>query len=63
MGALLERNANLAAKEMIYSSHRSAGRLAQKVERPYLASETDRADIPAFLRRKGSEGEGRKRRP
>lgn len=61
MQALLERDLAVASKEMMYSSQRSSRRLARKIEPAYMASETGREDIPAYLRRKGSEGQGRRR--
>lgn len=61
LDALLERDAVMAVKEMEYSRMRTARRLVSKSEVLFSASETESADVPAFLRRKGSEGEGRKR--
>lgn len=58
--ALTDEDAAMAAKEMRYASGRTAYRLVAKSEGAYLASETDSDAIPAYLRRKGSEGQGRK---
>lgn len=49
-------------KEMTYSATRSSMRLAARAEAVYTASETDSIATPAFLRRKASEGQGRKPR-
>lgn len=58
---LTEQDPAMAVKEMKFSMNRTANRLAAKSEALYDGSETDRADIPAFLRRKASEGRGRKK--
>lgn len=60
--ALLQTDPDSSLKEMQYSSLRASRRLASKVESAYQASETDSAELPAFLRRKSSEGRGRKPR-
>lgn len=57
---MLEDDAAMAMKEMKFSMYRTANRLVAKSEAAYVGSETDSADVPAFLRRKASEGQGRK---
>jgi Ca-activated chloride channel family protein len=57
---LTDEDAAMAVKEMRYASGRSSGRLVAKSETLYMASETDNDAIPAYLRRKASEGQGRK---
>jgi Ca-activated chloride channel family protein len=59
--ALAERDAVMSVKEMRYSMYRTAQRLSSKDEAQYGGSETDSFEVPAFLRRKASEGEGRKK--
>ena len=61
LGELLERDAAMASKEMLYSANILYTRVSDVNEGAYAASETDSAQIPAFLRRKASEGKGRKR--
>jgi hypothetical protein len=58
---LLESDAVMAAKELRYSSRKLASRLAATHESAYSASETDSLSIPAYLRRKGEEGKGRRK--
>lgn len=58
--ALLDRDERLAAKEMLYASRKLSTRLASVYEPAYNADETDATAIPAFLRRKAEEGQGRK---
>ncbi len=57
---LAERDAVLAQKELRYSQVKMSSRLSSDDFLRYAADETDRGDIPAFLRRKSSEGKGRK---
>jgi hypothetical protein len=58
--ALAERDAFMAQKELRYSQVKMSSRLSSDDVLRYSADETDRGDIPAFLRRKSSEGKGRK---
>jgi Ca-activated chloride channel family protein len=58
--ALAERDAFMAQKELRYSQVKMSSRLSSDDVLRYAADETDRGDIPAFLRRKSSEGKGRK---
>jgi Ca-activated chloride channel family protein len=58
--ALLRTDVALSMKEMQYSSYRTSRRLAVKAEEAYQGSETQSSEVPAFLRRKMSEGQGRK---
>ena len=51
----------MAAREMSYNSMKIRNRLASAVEDAGIADETENFNIPAFLRRKGSEGLGRRR--
>jgi Ca-activated chloride channel family protein len=57
---LLRTDLALSMKEMQYSMHRTSRRLVSKTEAAYCASETESFEVPAFLRRKPSEGQGRK---
>ena len=59
--ALLERDAMMASKEMLFSSRKMGRRLNASVESYAVADETESTEIPAYLRRKGEEGTGRKR--
>ena len=47
------------AKEVHYSSERMSRRLAALQESRYEADETQSQEMPAFLRKKLSEGRGR----
>jgi Ca-activated chloride channel family protein len=58
--ALLDRDERLAAKEMLYASQKLSTRLARTQEAAYNDDETHAQDVPAFLRRKAEEGQGRK---
>jgi Ca-activated chloride channel homolog len=58
---LAEHDAAMSVKEMRYSMYRTAHRLSSKEEAQYGGSETDSAEVPKFLRRKPSEGQGRKK--
>lgn len=61
---LADRNdVSMWTKEVRYSMANVSRRLAAVSEAQYLGSETDSFSVPAFLRRKASEGQGRKRRP
>lgn len=60
LGKLIEEDQAVSLKEMRYSMLRTSQRLVAKSEAEYIASETESVDIPAFLRRKVSEGRGRK---
>ncbi|MDB5871543.1 MAG: hypothetical protein JWQ07_985 [Ramlibacter sp.] len=57
---LLARNAEMASKEMHYSSDRLYTRVVASAEAAYGGDETNAKEVPAFLRRKASEGKGRK---
>lgn len=59
---LLRTDVAFSLKEMQYSSYRASRRLASKAEPAYQASETESFELPAFLRRKPNEGQGRKQR-
>ena len=56
---LMESDAAMAQKEMLYSSGKMRSRLVAKFESSEVADETASYEIPAFLRRKASEGTGR----
>jgi len=56
---LLANDAAMAQKEMLYSSGKMLSRLVAKFESGEVADETVSYEIPAFLRRKASEGTGR----
>lgn len=58
---LVQQDVLMAAKEFKYSQMKSSRRLTSQSEALYSGSETAREDIPLFLRRKDSEGQGRKR--
>lgn len=58
--ALAERDSLMAQKELRYSRVKMSSRLSSDEVLQYSADETDRTDIPSFLRRKSSEGKGRK---
>jgi len=58
--ALMERDIAMSAKEARYSMAHMSRRLAAQSEAAYRASETDSAEIQPFLRRKASQGQGRK---
>lgn len=58
---LIERDVAMSGKELQYSVMRSNRRLASVSEGIYSGSETEKTNIPAFLRRKSAEGQGRKR--
>lgn len=60
--ALLATDVGMSLKEMQYSVYRTSRRLASKTEAVYQACEAESFELPAFLRRKTSEGQGRKRR-
>lgn len=60
--SLLNTDVSMGVKEMLYSTYRTSRRLASKSEANYQASETQSFELPAFLRRKSSEGQGRKPR-
>ena len=57
---LAARDAVMAQKELSYSRMKMSSRLSSAEMAQYSADETSRTDIPAFLRRKSSEGKGRK---
>lgn len=58
---LAEHDVALSAKEVRYSMAHVSRRLAAVSEPQYAGSETDSFAVPSFLRRKSSEGKGRKR--
>lgn len=58
---LAQRDAAMASKEMMFSSIKMSRRLASAEETHFSIDETESVDVPAFLRRKGSEGSGRRR--
>jgi Ca-activated chloride channel family protein len=57
---LAHRDAAMAAKEMMFNTVKMSRRLASSVEVQYSIDETESTEVPAFLRRKGSEGSGRR---
>jgi hypothetical protein len=57
---LAERDAVLAQKELSYSRMKMSSRLSSAEMAQYSVDETSRTGIPSFLRRKTSEGKGRK---
>lgn len=57
---LVEEGQAASVKEMRYSMQRTSQRLVAKSEASYLESETESVDVPAYLRRKVAEGQGRK---
>jgi Ca-activated chloride channel family protein len=59
--ALAAQDATMAAKEIHYNQRRMSTRLAAVQEMLYSGDETNAQNIPAFLRRKGSEGTGRRK--
>ncbi len=56
---LAEQDIEIMAKEVHYSSERMSRRLAALQESRYEADETQSQEMPAFLRKKLSEGRGR----
>ncbi len=56
---LAARDPEMMRKEVRFSAMRMSGRLSAKSEVRYSVDETDMV-IPAFLRKKGQEGRGRK---
>jgi Ca-activated chloride channel family protein len=58
---LIEQDEAMARKELAYSSARMSGRNASYLEARYVGDETAATSVPAFLRRKASEGKGRRR--
>jgi Ca-activated chloride channel family protein len=58
---LVDADAVMAAKEIRYSGKKMSSRLASVEEARYCMSETDNSEVPAFLRRKASEGTGRRK--
>jgi len=46
-------------KEVSFSAQRMSNRLASKQEMSYMADETE-SNMPSFLRKKESEGRGRR---
>ncbi len=59
--ALAAQDATMAVKEIHYNQRRLSTRLAAVQEAQYSGDETNAQDIPAFLRRKESEGTGRRK--
>ena len=57
---LAARDAVMAQKELSYGRMKMSSRLASAEMAQYNVDETSRTDIPSFLRRKRSEGKGRK---
>ena len=57
---LAERDAELASKELHYSYSKMSSRLVSQVNVDFCANETYSGEVPAYLRRKSSEGKGRK---
>ncbi len=57
---LAARDAVMAQKELSYGRMKMSSRLSSAEMAQYNVDETSRTDIPSFLRRKSSEGKGRK---
>jgi Ca-activated chloride channel family protein len=57
---LASRDALMASKELHYNRYRMASRLSSDEVVHRYADETEQTEIPAFLRKKRSEGTGRK---
>jgi hypothetical protein len=59
---LADEDSEMMAKEVRYSMMRMSRRLVSKEEMAYAGDETDISDsvIPSFLRKKVSEGKGKK---
>ncbi len=60
MERLLTQDEALAAKEALYTAGKLQTRLAAPSETLYQRDETESPDIPTFLRRKGSQGRGKR---
>ena len=58
--ALAQRDIAMASKELRYSSAKMSSRLASQGDIRFSADETNSISVPAYLRRKSSEGTGRK---
>jgi Ca-activated chloride channel family protein len=56
---LAERDSLMSAKELLFSSRKMSSRLAASEAVPYSVNETQSESMPAYLRRKVSEGKGR----
>jgi hypothetical protein len=59
--SLLERDAEMASKEMLFSSAKMSRRLSSGDEDMLVADDTASSTKAAYLRRKTSEGTGRRR--
>jgi Ca-activated chloride channel family protein len=59
---LAERDPEMMRKEVRFSAMRMSSRLSAKSDAPYSGDQTDLV-IPAFLRKKGQEGTGRRAQP
>jgi Ca-activated chloride channel family protein len=57
---LAERDVQMASKELRYSSMKMSSRLSSQENVAFCLDETSSNDVPAYLRRKTSEGTGRK---
>ena len=60
---LTEKDVQMASKELRYSSMKMSSRLSSQENVAFCVDETSRNDVSAYLRRKGSEGEGENSRP
>jgi Ca-activated chloride channel family protein len=58
MEQLLAQDEGRASKEALYTAQRMQTRLAAPMEGAYEGDETQRAELPRFLRRKNSQGRG-----
>jgi len=58
---LTQEDRFMAQKELAYTVRHLQSRMVSKLETPFEADETMRTDIPAYLRKKSSEGRGRRR--
>ena len=56
---LVQRDVAMASKELRYSSAKMSSRLASQGDIRFSVDETNSTNVPAYLRRKGSEGSGR----
>ena len=59
LSRLAEDDMEMMIKEVSFSAQRMSNRLASKQETSYMADETE-SNMPSFLRKKESEGRGRR---
>jgi hypothetical protein len=58
---LTQEDRFMAQKELAYTVRHLQDRMVSQLETPFEGDETLRTDIPAYLRKKSSEGRGRRR--